>query len=319
MENTKTHRHWICLTALGVLTFFGCGGSSPSAQSATKPPVAAASSRGAGSLRIENVGLQTPESVVYWEEQDVYLVSNINGGPLDRDDNGFISRISPNGSVESLRWIDGASEAVELNAPKGMGISAGKLYVTDMDRVRVFELSSGAETPAIEVAGATFLNDIAVSSNGDVFVSDTGLKLGEQGLAPSGTDAIYRIAPEGALSTVVAESALGLPNGLSATPTGVTVVTWSGKIYSVGLDGVRSEEVSAPAAQLDGVEELPDGRLVMSSWEGKGLYVGAPTGPFEFLLEDLNAPADIGYDTKRGALLIPLFEDNAIVVHPLQP
>ena len=34
-------------------------------------------------------------------------VSNRNGGPGDMDDNGFISRVSPDGRVLDLKWIDG--------------------------------------------------------------------------------------------------------------------------------------------------------------------------------------------------------------------
>ena len=63
--------------------------------------------------------MSTPESALHDPEADVYLVSNINGGPCDRDDNGFISRVSPDGQVLDLKWIDGADPGVTLHAPKG--------------------------------------------------------------------------------------------------------------------------------------------------------------------------------------------------------
>ena len=34
--------------------------------------------------------------------------------------------------------------------------------------------------------------------------------------------------------------------------------------------------------------------------------------PFEVAIPGLKAPADIGYDTKRGRVLVPLFQDSAI-------
>ena len=74
---------------------------------------------------IKDVGFQTPESVQHDVATDTYLVSNINGSPLDKDDNGFISKLSPEGQVINLKWIDGAAADVELNAPKGIGISNG--------------------------------------------------------------------------------------------------------------------------------------------------------------------------------------------------
>ncbi|NIP81802.1 MAG: hypothetical protein GWM90_22320, partial [Gemmatimonadetes bacterium] len=58
-------------------------------------------------IRVEDAGLQTPESVLHDDRADVYLVSNINGAPTERDDNGFISRVGPDGTVLELRWIDG--------------------------------------------------------------------------------------------------------------------------------------------------------------------------------------------------------------------
>jgi hypothetical protein len=78
-------------------------------------------------------GWQTPESVLYDAESDVYLVSNINGTPLEADDNGFISKVTPDGKITELKWIDGAKDTIKLNAPKGMAISGGVLYVADID------------------------------------------------------------------------------------------------------------------------------------------------------------------------------------------
>src|SRR5205823_1591551 len=67
-------------------------------------------------------GLSAPESVLHDAQADVYLVSNINGSPFAKDDNGFISRLSPSGEVMELKWIDGSRRDVELNAPKGLAL-----------------------------------------------------------------------------------------------------------------------------------------------------------------------------------------------------
>ena len=66
------------------------------------------------SLTVAGVGFATPESALHDPSADVYLVSNINGGPADRDDNGFISRVLPSGEIEELKWIDGDSPEVTL-------------------------------------------------------------------------------------------------------------------------------------------------------------------------------------------------------------
>ena len=107
--------------------------------------------------------MSTPESALHDPEADVYLVSNINGGPGDRDDNGFISRVSPDGQVLDLKWIDGADPGVTLHAPKGSAVYGDRFYVADIDVVRRFDRTSGAPLGAWAVPNAGFLNDVAVS------------------------------------------------------------------------------------------------------------------------------------------------------------
>src|ERR687883_2057839 len=72
--------------------------------------------------------LKNPESVAYSPKQNVLFVSNVNGKPDQKDQNGFVSKVSPsNGSVIELNWVTG------LNAPKGIAFSNNnsKLYVSD--------------------------------------------------------------------------------------------------------------------------------------------------------------------------------------------
>ena len=126
-------------------------------------------------------GLSTPESVLYDEGGDCYLVSNINGKPGDVDNNGFISELSPEGGVSKPKFIAGGVAKVKLDAPKGLGIAAGSLYVSDISVVRKFDLKTGAPQATIAIPGATFLNDIAVGSDGKVYVSDSGVKVGKGG------------------------------------------------------------------------------------------------------------------------------------------
>src|ERR1700753_4027392 len=123
-------------------------------------------------------GLSTPESVLYDADNDRYLVSNINGKPDAKDNNGFISVLSPDGTVSTLKWIEGGKDKVKLDAPKGSGIANGVLYVADISVVRQFDLKTGAPKGDIAIPGSTFLNDVAVGPDGKVYVTDTGVKVG---------------------------------------------------------------------------------------------------------------------------------------------
>jgi sugar lactone lactonase YvrE len=303
---------------------FACSQTpAPETPAQPEPPPAAAAAEpaqpeAAAPIIIKDAGFQTPESILHEPTADIYLLSNINGSPLAKDDNGFISKISPEGKVLELKWIDGSSADVELNAPKGLGISGGKLYVADIDVIRVYDLATGKPQAPIKVDGASFLNDVSVAPDGTVYVSDTGLKGGKDGaLEPAKKDAIYKVDTAGKLSTLIKGEQLALPNGLSADDKGLWVATWQGKVYRVTNDGKQETPLTAPGAQLDGVVQTGDGNVIVSSWEKSMVYLQTPDGQFSPLLADLNAPADIGFDSKRGQVLVPLFKDNSVQIQKL--
>ncbi len=114
------------------------------------------------------VGLAKPESIVFDADQDCYLVSNINGGGLAKDNNGFISVLSPDGQVTALKWIEGGKNKVALDGPKGLVIVKGLLYAADITCVRVFDLKTGAPKATIPVPTSTSLNDIAAAPDGKI-------------------------------------------------------------------------------------------------------------------------------------------------------
>lgn len=263
-------------------------------------------------------GFDRPESVLHDPVNDVYLVSNVVGSPLGRDGKGFISRLSPEGGVLALRWIDGDAEGVTLNAPKGMTLSGSRLYVADLDVVRVFDRDSGAVLGEIPVEGATFLNGMATGRDGRVFVSDMGMQMGEGGMSPSGSDAIHHVGLEEGAEALVRDVGLGHPNGLFVVDDGVWVVTFgTGELYRVDGNGERSGRRRLPAGRLDGIVGLSDGTVFVSSWEGGRIFRGTVNGDFESFVEGVNSPADIGFDARRRRLLVPRMMEDEVSVYRL--
>lgn len=273
----------------------------------------AASWDGKTALSIE--GFQTPESVLFDADNDVYLVSNINGGPLDADDNGFISKITSEGKLTESKWIDGAKDNIKLNAPKGLAITGGILYVADIDTVHKFDAKTGEPKGDIKIDGATFLNDVAVAPDGGVYVTDSGLDKEFKG---TGTDAVYAIGKDDKVKPLIKDKKLSAPNGVTAGDKGaVWVVTFgSGEIYEVDAKGKMSKNQKLPKGQLDGVVVLDGGDLLVSSWEGSAIYRGKPGGEWKPVVENVKSPADIGYDTKRHRILIPSFQGNTVILQP---
>lgn len=258
----------------------------------------------------------TPESVLHDQQADLYYVSNINGSPAEHDDNGFITRVRPDGTIESPKWIDGASEAVTLHAPKGMAVVGDTLWVADIDTVRAFHRSTGAPLGTRGVPGASFLNDVAAGPDGAVYVTDTGV---DASFAPTGSDAILRLTATGA-SPVASGAMLGNPNGIVVDDGAIIVVPFgSATVLRVPLGGAAPDTLATlPAGQLDGIVRTSDGAFLVSSWEGSAVYRIGADGTVSTFAENLEAPADLGYDARRQRLLVPLFNGNRIEVRAVR-
>jgi hypothetical protein len=260
-------------------------------------------------------GLSTPESVLI--DGDRYLVSNIDGKPLDADGKGYISALSPDGKVIKDKWIVSGTNKVKLDAPKGMGISKGVLYVSDISVVRKFNAKSGMPLGDIPIKGATFLNDIAVGADGRVYVSDTGMKQGEKDFEPSGTDGVWQIDATGKVKQL-AKGDLGHPNGLLSTAKGLLVVTFgSNELYRLDDKGGKADVTGLPAGGLDGIAAMGDS-LLISSWKASAVFKGKLGDKFEVAVAGLKAPADITYDAKLGRVLVPRFMENAVEAYDLK-
>jgi hypothetical protein len=270
-------------------------------------------------LTIGDSGIRTPESVLHDTQADMYLVSNINGSPLDKDNNGFISHVSPDGEVHALKWIAGGVGGVTLHAPKGMGIRGDTLFVADIDEVRMFNRISGQATGSRPIRGATFLNDIAVGPDGTVYVTDTGFRGSAAGFEDAGTAAIYALGPGDGVRTILKSPSLGGPNGIAVDTSGITVVTFgSGEVYRVSPGtGTRTNLPKPPRGQLDGVVFAPGGLLV-SSWEASAIYRLNSDGTYSVAFDSIPSPADIGFDDRRGAVLVPVFTQNRVQVLSVQ-
>jgi len=301
----------VCVALAGLT---GCAKEQPAATET----VAATPEPAADAPGVLADGFSTPESVLYDAEQDVYFVSNINGSPLDADDNGYISKINAETREVEAKWIDGATEEVTLGAPKGMTISGDTLWVTDITVIRKFNRTTGAPMGEIAIDGTTFLNDPAAAEDGSIYVTDMGMKMGAEGFEPSGTDAVYRITPDGKVEKVASGDDLMHPNGIQMAADGPWVVTFGGdEIYQV-VNGAKTNVAKLPGTSLDGLVLLEGGDVLVSSWDAKSVYRGQPAGPFEAVVTDVNAPADIGFDSKRNLILVPMFMDSKVMMFPLK-
>jgi sugar lactone lactonase YvrE len=265
--------------------------------------------------------LRTPESVLWDAAQDVYFVSNINGNPSVKDNNGFISRVKPDSGVESLQFIAGGKNGVTLNAPKGLALHGDTLWVTDIDAARAFNAKTGKPLGMVDLRaqGAVFLNDAVFGPDGALYITDTGVQFDSAGnMSHPGTDRIFRITANRRASVAAEGDALQRPNGITWDATGsrFVVVAFGGpSVFQWKLGDKVPTVIAQGPGGFDGVE-MARGKLLVSSWTDS--TVSAYQGGLEDkVISGVPSPADIGYDAKRNRVLIPVFTGDRVEVWQL--
>ena len=268
--------------------------------------------------------LKNPESVLYAPKQNVLFVSNVDGKPDQKDQKGFISKVSSsNGSIIELNWITG------LNAPKGMAISNNnnsKLYVSDITDLVEIDINNGKIIKRLNAQGSTFLNDVAADTQGNIYVSDTG------------TNTLYKLDTNikdnnTSLEVWLQSPELNDPNGLhvdnnknrlivaslgdmSKPGAGMKVVDLMNKtISSLGKEGTTS-----PFGGLDGIESDANEThyYVTDNPAGKVYTVNADGTGYRTLIDlKTQGAADLGFIPGQSIIIIPLMQDNKLVAYKL--
>lgn len=272
-------------------------------------------------------GFASPESVLV--AGDRAYVSNIGAAldPLAHDGDGFISLLSADGTVLERHALP--SDGSRLDAPKGMAVTGGILYVADIDRIAAFDTATGARRPdhALPPGGPAFANDLAAEPAGTLLVTDT-LR-----------NAVYRLDPATGGWTLLTDAIPGAngialdAGGQTATIAGIGAGFTGGDIYTLPLapDPSGAPDTPRPAPQrlaasphglLDGIALRPDGTVLVSDWiafdppvPGQILAVtpGGTTTPVA--TPPLTGPADFAL-TPDGHLWIPSIPTNSVTILP---
>lgn len=301
------HRGFLLVPSLLLLA--ACGGTDDSSQTSSADIPADTSTGAAENAQVALVsGFSGPESVRYDEEADVYFVGNFNGNPSELANNGFISRMTPDGEIEELHFIAGGQNGATLHAARGMVIVADTLWVCDTDAVRGFHRETGEPVAEIDFTQFEpgFINDITVGDDGELYVTDTP------------RDRIYRI--DGRDVTIALEdAALGNPNGITWDRTAghLIVLPFGGEqvVNRWGGDAPGLEPIATglPGGQYDGVEVLANQRYMLSSQADSSIHV-VQDGQVEASVRTVGAPADIGYDVRRNRVAVPFVALNQVQI-----
>ncbi|RPD41366.1 hypothetical protein EG028_08580 [Chitinophaga barathri] len=248
--------------------------------------------------------LSNPESIAT-DGKYLYIADVGKGGnPTAKDTNGIIWRTDLSGN-KAERFAEG------LHAPKGAVIAGKILFVTDIDRVKGYDLATGKELYNIDFTAenTSFLNDLAVQDNNTLYVSAMDI------------NKLFRIRLS-QQSAIEAVPVTGKLQGLN----GLFVDNSSGRLYICTFGSMEKSDgeigyislkepnpaftrVSGRPGRYDGIALL-DGYLLVSDWvafekSGEIIKVKLSDGSSAVLnKEKIAGPADFTLDAK-GDIIVP--------------
>ncbi|WP_203291072.1 SMP-30/gluconolactonase/LRE family protein [Maricaulis parjimensis] len=240
-------------------------------------------------------GLEAPESVIA-DGRGGYIVSNIAGEAAERNGAGYLARVSFDGALTERHWVTG------FNAPKGMALHDGHLFVSDIDRLVEIDLGTGERMADYPMPGAGFLNDVAVLGD-RVLVSD------------SANSRIYALE-DGVVSVWLEDAALAGVNGLFVEDNRLLVTTMSaGDILAVDLDDRSLTQLLTGLDNADGIGPVAGG-YVISQWPGLVSFWRENTAQFNettLIFDETETPVFMNdLLTEGDRILIPHWQPGAL-------
>ena len=247
--------------------------------------------------------LITSESVLFDEQQGIYYVSCIGNVPPNKEDgDGYIATMDQRGNILDASWVDG------MDAPKGMALRDGKLYVTDINELVIIDQATASIERKVKVPGSTFLNDVALAPDGKVYFTDSDQNI------------IY-VYVDGKVKLFKKDAGLGGTNGILVDDETIYLAGFgSGDINTIDIE---SKEITNRAKGAvpggDGIAAW-EGGYIYSNWNGEVYFVTSDWEAKKILdTKDLKSnAADISINYKNGELVVPTFFGNRVVGYKIE-
>lgn len=235
--------------------------------------------------------LKHPESITFDPVGNRFLISNTgNGSIVAMDEDGKISHYMKKA----------------FDAPKGIFLRDGIMYVADVTKVHIVDVASATITASIDIEGAKGLNDIAIGENSQLYITDL------EG------NCVYIYDQNSKTQEKIVSPLLKKPNGIiydrprwqmfivgfdKHSP--VLSLNTQDKSVNIFMDSIYSE--------LDGIAIDDLGRIFFTSW-AEEMIIEIPQEQNRFIteLKGYPASADLYYHLPTNELLVPRFNENRI-------
>ena len=241
---------------------------------------------------------KNPETALYSQKGRSIFVSCINGNMYEKDGNGFISKLSLDGKIEKLNWVEG------LNGPKGMDIYEGVIYVTDIDELVLISMNDAKIIKKYKVEGSVFLNDVSITKDGKVFISD------------SKANKIFCLA-NGQIKVWLESDKLEKINGMLAERNDLLVC--SRRIMAIDYQASKIDTILEATGGIDGLERISGDQFLYSNWDGR-IYLTKGKQLIKLLdtTNEIQQAGDLDFVRSKKLVVVPTLRGNSVVCYKLK-
>jgi len=243
------------------------------------------------------------ESVAYDPKGKVLYTSDFGPDlkPGDKDGKGKITKVSLDGKILEDGFLPAKGQT--LNKPKGIWIQGNRLWVTDIDSVWVFDLST-KQGKKLDLPGIVFANDVTVMGKA-LYISDNR------------SDQLVSVDPADFLESKAAPKITVLFKDKSINPNGIypgkggalLMVGLKAKeeprgIYSM-MPGKEPELLSDKIGNLDGLYMMSNGDVLATDWNSGSLFQWNKAMGMKQLATGFKGPADLcAFPNSKGLMVV---------------
>lgn len=267
-------------------------------------------------------GFSLPEGAV--KAGEFMYISNVGVefNPLDKDGDGFISRVDEKGAIVELKFLPVNDT---MHSPKGMAVINNILYVTDIDRLKGYDLTSKEKVFDLDFSEekTQLLNDITVKDDSTLFVSgmDIGKVFSVNVKNPSYANIIDLKNPNGLY--------WNKENGLLYVGLFGRMDDANGENGDIGVisfdnDSVVYKQLSTHQGNIDGVT-LVGGDLYFTDWlthgekGGELMKLNIASGEVKEVSNHIiNGAGDFYFDKENKKFWIPKMRENKVLIIDLE-